>query len=162
MTRPSAVPPALGVEPNALPHEVLCACCPRRVTLLTKTYPAPDTPLEPNSGATVEYWEPARPARFPPPNDSQVFMRGLLFTVKESGHGHAHLVKCELPSETTPHHRNAYRLPSFALEVEKVIWVCPTCEEIFKGHAFNVEQYLAEQWWILDNFGLRFKLSNSF
>jgi len=125
---------------------------------LTRAYHAP-SPL-PADGDRAEYWELARLVRSFIPADDQVFMRGLLLMV-EGHHGYAHLTKYELPAETSPHGRNAYRLPSFALEVGKVVWVCPTCDQIFKGHPFGVEQYLARQEWILDNLGLHFKLSNS-
>lgn len=150
-----------GHEPNALPHEVLCVTCPRRVTIQTITYHGQDPPKAQGLEATIEYVIAPRPKPFTfDPPDYHDFIRGLLLEVTAS-QGHAWLKKYELPSETTPHGRQTYRLPSFALQVGKVVWVCPSCEEMFKGHMFNIEQYLAEQQWILNNLGMKFKLSNS-
>lgn len=147
-----------GGEPNALPHEVQCICCPRRVSVLTQTYV--DT-TSAKSREVMEYCVAPRPKPFTfDPSDYRDFIRGLLLEVTVA-RGNARLKKYELSSEMTPHGRDAYRMPSFGLVAGKVVWVCPTCEEIFKGHPFNAEQYLAERQLVLGKLGISFKLSNS-
>lgn len=146
-------------EPNTLPHEIHCACCPREVTIQTRIYPFHRSG---SASGTVEFCEPQHALSSISVNVSeyQDFIRGLLLEVT-CAQCYAWLKKHELPTETTPHGRRAYRLPHFALKVGMVVWVCPTCNEIFRGLLHKIEQYLDERRRASNDLGLRFRISSS-
>lgn len=155
MAQQSAATSARGVEPNALPHEIHCACCPRHITLSTLTYtPATDPTLR---GRTEEYL----PQGGSSGANQYEFNCGMKLQIREDGE-YAILREYVLFEQLSPHKRLCHRMPHFGLGPGMVIWVCPSCEEKFKGHAFNVEQYLAERQRMFNKLeSLRFKLSSS-
>lgn len=149
--------------PNTLPHDIHCACCPLQITIPTRIFlPAPsrhagDIPL----GETIEFLDRVGWFAGVTP-DRKVFRFGMLLLI-EQGPGRTALARYDLQERICPDGASRFQLPIFGLEVGHVIWVCPNCEELFKGHVLNVEQYLAEREWAFCHMGeAHFRLVNSF
>lgn len=134
-------PTTSQVEPPELETELYCACCPKKVGLLTRSYQSPEAPTE-----TYLELSPGRHR----PLYLKEFLQGLLVILKQQTEpkvhdGHVYLVHQPLKIYTTPHQRTAYRLPTFGFAVDQPLWICQRCKDEFHAHLPEIEAYLARR-----------------